>query len=59
MEKKADYPGIPWREISGLRNVLAHNYLGDIDPLTVVTVIDKYLEPLERCIQAMLEGSGG
>nr|VFK62813.1 MAG: Uncharacterized conserved protein, contains HEPN domain [Candidatus Kentron sp. UNK]VFK70633.1 MAG: Uncharacterized conserved protein, contains HEPN domain [Candidatus Kentron sp. UNK] len=59
MEKKADYPGIPWREISGFRNVLARNYLGDIDPLTVAAVIDKYLEPLERCIQAMLESSGG
>jgi uncharacterized protein with HEPN domain len=29
---KALYPAIPWREISGFRNILVHNYLGDIDP---------------------------
>lgn len=42
-EKKAVYPAIPWREISGFRNILVHNYLGSIDPLTVAkaTVIIK------------------
>jgi uncharacterized protein with HEPN domain len=34
-DKKAHYPNIPWREISGFRNILVHNYLGTIDPLTV------------------------
>jgi uncharacterized protein with HEPN domain len=29
-EKKARYPAIPWREISGFRNILVHNYLGSI-----------------------------
>jgi len=53
-EKKAAWPAIPWREISGLRNILVHNYLGDIDPQTVATVIDKHLQPLEECIRAML-----
>ena len=53
-EKKATFPAIPWREISGFRNILVHNYLGDIDPLTVAAVIDKYLQPLEECIRAML-----
>jgi len=47
-------PDIPWREISGFRNILVHNYLGEIDPLTVAAVIDKHLEPLEKCIHAML-----
>lgn len=53
-EKKATFPAIPWREISGFRNILVHNYLGDIDPLTVVAVIEKHLQPLEACIRAML-----
>ena len=53
-EKKAGYSAIPWREISGFRNILVHNYLGDIDPLTVSAVIDKHMQPLEECIQAML-----
>lgn len=47
-------PAIPWREISGFRNILVHNYLGSIDPLTVATVIDRHLQPLEECMRAML-----
>ncbi len=34
-DKKAAFPDIPWREISGFRNILVHNYLGNIDSLTV------------------------
>lgn len=30
-EIKAQYPAIPWREISGFRNILVHDYLG-LDP---------------------------
>lgn len=52
--KKAAWPAIPWREISGFRNILVHNYLGEIDPLTVAAVIDKQLQPREECIRAML-----
>lgn len=47
-------PSIPWREISGFRNVLVHNYLGDIDPATVLAVIDRHLGPLEACVRALL-----
>lgn len=52
--KKAAFPAIPWREISGFRNILVHNYLGTIDPLTITKVIDTHLQPLEECIRAML-----
>jgi len=52
---KAAYPEIPWREISRFRNILVHNYLGDIDAITVVAVIDHHLQPLEICIRSMLE----
>jgi uncharacterized protein with HEPN domain len=53
-EQTARYPHIPWREISGFRNILVHNYLSDIDPLTVSTVINTHLQPLEDCIKHML-----
>lgn len=53
-DKKSAFPDIPWREISGFRNILVHNYLGDIDPLTVSVVIEKHLQPLETCIRVML-----
>jgi uncharacterized protein with HEPN domain len=53
-EMKALYPAIPWREISGFRNILVHNYLGDIDPLAISAVINTHLQPLETCIKTML-----
>lgn len=56
--KKAAWPTIPWREISGFRNILVHSYLGDIDPLTVAAVIDKHLPQLEACIRSLLAEAG-
>ncbi len=52
---KQDYPQIPWREISGFRNILVHNYLGNIDSLTIVTVVEKHIPGLEKCIREMLK----
>lgn len=57
-EMKAAYPTIPWAEISGFRNILVHSYLGDIDPITVESVITKHLGPLGESIQNMLSGDG-
>lgn len=54
-DKKLSCSGIPWREISGFRNILVHNYLGDIDPITVQGVIDNYLPLLEACIRSLLD----
>ena len=56
---KAAFPTIPWREISGFRNILVHNYLGNIDPLTIANVIEKHLPPLESCIRTMLSQESG
>ncbi len=52
---KSQYPDIPWHEISGFRNILVHNYLGDIDPLTIKVVIEHYLSQLENCIRELLK----
>ena len=57
-EKKIACPTTPLSEISGFRNILVHNYLGNIDPITVASVIDKHLKPLEECIRAMLSNEG-
>lgn len=51
---KAKHPSIPWKEISGFRNILVHNYLGNIDPETVAAVIDRHLEPLRESVESML-----
>ncbi len=55
-EIKANYPHIPWREISGFRNILVHNYLGDIDAMAIATVINTHLKPLQESIEHMLSG---
>jgi uncharacterized protein with HEPN domain len=51
---KARFSAIPWREISGFRNILVHNYLGEIDPLTVKAVVQTHLPPLISSVQTML-----
>ena len=42
----ADYNDIPWNEISGMRNILAHQYLG-VSINTTWAVIEKDLQPLK------------
>ncbi len=51
---KNQFDDIPWKDISGFRNILVHNYLGTIDPMTVQGVIDRHLPPLEEAVQQML-----
>jgi len=51
---KAEHPAIPWRGISGFRNILVHNSLGDIDALTVRGVVENHLESLAQCVHSML-----
>ena len=37
-DSKAAFPAVPWREISGFRNILVHNYLGiDLDQIWGIT----------------------
>ncbi len=56
-ELKTKFPAIPWRQISGFRNILVHNYLGNIDPLTIAAVVVQHLGPLEACTRSMLDES--
>ncbi|MDO4232162.1 MAG: DUF86 domain-containing protein [Lautropia sp.] len=55
LELKEMYPEIPWRDISGFRNILVHNYLGDIDAQTIMSVINNHLPALEASVQDMLK----
>ena len=52
------HPTIPWKQISGFRNILVHAYLGNIDPLTVKVVVQKHLDPLEHAVRSMLSDRG-
>ena len=53
-ELRALYPDIPWKQISGFRNILVHSYLGEIGAQTAQGVVDRYLPPLEIAITALL-----
>jgi uncharacterized protein with HEPN domain len=48
------HPDIPWKQISGFRNILVHNYLDNIDPLTVRAVVQLHLPSLETAVCDML-----
>ncbi|MGE0109838.1 MAG: DUF86 domain-containing protein [Bdellovibrionales bacterium] len=54
-DKIRKQPQIPWKEIRGFRNILVHDYLGEIDSQTVLNVIKIHLAPLEIAIRNMLE----
>jgi uncharacterized protein with HEPN domain len=54
---KEAHPGVPWRQISAIRNILVHNYLGDIDADSIAAVIQEHLGPLAESVRAMLAAS--
>lgn len=51
---KATEPGIPWRQLSGTRNILVHAYLGGIDEQAVWETIARDLPPLREAVLRML-----
>lgn len=46
----AEQPAIPWTQIAGARNVLAHQYLG-VDLNLIWNIVDKNLPALKTAIQ--------
>ncbi len=54
-DKIKSYPQIPWKQISGFRNILVHDYLGDIDSQTIMNVIRDHIDPLEEAIKSMVK----
>jgi uncharacterized protein with HEPN domain len=57
---RAAHPEVPWRDIIGMRNILAHGYASVEDAIiwrTVAVRIPQLLEQLERLIQEEPESS--
>jgi uncharacterized protein with HEPN domain len=48
--KRAE-PGIAWRQMSGMRNILVHDYLGGIDLATVWAAVERNLPELEKGLE--------
>ena len=54
-ELKNAYPNIDWKDLSGLRNVLVHDYLG-INYNRVWEFIEKELPSLKYKVETVLNG---
>lgn len=54
MELRDSNPGIPWRRISGFRDVLIHDYMG-VDVEEVWNVIKDNLPGLKQKVQELLQ----
>ncbi|HEY6323184.1 MAG TPA: DUF86 domain-containing protein [Thermoanaerobaculia bacterium] len=48
-------PGIPWRQVAGMRDVLIHNYMG-VDLERIWNVLQHDLPPLRKAVEELLEG---
>jgi uncharacterized protein with HEPN domain len=54
-EIKAKYQQVPWRDISGFRNILVHDYLEGIDENAVWNVIILDLPKLKSSFEKIKE----
>lgn len=50
----AKYPGVEWRQIIGMRNILSHEYLS-VDPELVLDVVKTELPLLKNVIGQVIE----
>jgi uncharacterized protein with HEPN domain len=48
------YDEIPWKEVMGLRDIIAHHYF-DLDASEIFTVIRSDLPPLAKVIREMIK----
>ena len=44
------YPSIPWKQVKGLRDIIAHHYF-DIDASQIFWILNNELTPLEQALQ--------
>lgn len=51
-ELKAEHDAIPWRDISGFRNVLVHDYLG-LDLEVIWSVVEQDLPVIRAVLEKM------
>ena len=53
-EFRAAHPGIPWRELNDLRNVLIHNYEG-ADPDMVWGIVEREIPRVLEAVRGLLQ----
>lgn len=50
---KQSQPDIDWKKIWNFRNVMAHDYLGDIDANNILKIIKEHLPALKKAVLSM------
>lgn len=53
---RAAYPGAPWRQIKGMRNIVAHSY-GTVDPETTWEILTEDIPALKVYCTGIIEES--
>ena len=48
------YPSIPWKNIKGLRDIIAHHYF-DVDASQILWIIKNEISPLKNAIQFFIK----
>ncbi len=48
------YPSVPWRNVKGLRDIIAHHYF-DVDASQILWIIKNEIEPLKKAIQFFIQ----
>ena len=48
------YPSIPWKNVKGLRDIIAHHYF-DVDASQILWIIKNELSPLKQAICFFIE----
>ena len=54
-QKVVLYPEVPWKNISGFRNMLVHDYLGHIESKTVLNIIHEHVQVLKNVVLDMMQ----
>ncbi len=52
-----DYPSVPWKEVMGLRDIIAHHYF-DVDANEIFTVLKADLPALSYVVRQMIADLG-
>lgn len=48
------YPSIPWKNVKGLRDIIAHHYF-DVDAAQILWIVKNEISPLKSAIQYFID----